>query len=610
MILCAELGADHNDKKCWAPAISKSDGVLARDKVHRNSHRGCIGNYADQIRCHHRKVSVPAQICSAPPHCAHSSCYYSYSYHLSQMNFNLASGFYASSLRFPDNIALSLDTRNFSYLYIHKLVQPVSDWLRRNLQVAVPRVGILASRSLSTYLGILGTCWAGGTYVPISTKLPEDRLIQLLGLIRAEALIVDSDGLRLLSKRVLSHSPRLILAPEVAAAVEMQSDENTRIVVQGRGGLSTFDPEDFPVPVGPEDLGYIEFTSGTTGVPKGVMISARAVSHFIDSMHARYALEPTDRVAGMTEITFDLSVFDMFATWNCGAALLVVPATQLIAPAGFIQRQNATVVFTVPSVAGSMKRMKMLIPGAMASLRYSLFAGEPLPVLSVELWMQAAPNSVVDDLYGPTEATVVCTGQRFAGPEDATPNRGVVAIGKPFPGMEVAIVDPALHALPDGEHGELLLAGPQLSSGYFDAEDLTRASFPVLRGKRWYRTGDLAYRDLSGVFHHLGRIDNQVKVRGLRVELEEVEAYLREIYLTDSVAAVAWPMDHGSANGIVAFVCGQFGVDDPDIRSRIKDRLPPFMIPSAVHRVDSLPLNANGKVNRKELVTLLDEGKV
>ena len=525
------------------------------------------------------------------------------------MNFNLAHGFYASSLRFPDNLALSVGKRDLTYSQLREFVQPVANWVRRNSQVDTPRVGILASRSLSTYAGILGTCWAGATYVPISTKLPGDRLTQLLDRIRAEALIVDAESLRLLSPRVLSHCPELILAPEFAAAVEMQSDVNTTIVVRGKDALSSFDADDSPVPVGPENLGYIEFTSGTTGIPKGVMISARAVSHFIGVMQARYAFEPTDRVAGLAEITFDISVFDMFATWNCGAALLVAPATQLIAPAGFIQRRNATVVFTVPSVASSMKRMKMLVPGAMASLRYSLFSGEPLPVISATLWAEAAPNSVVDDLYGPTEATVVCTGQRFTGPENATPNRGVVAIGKPSPGMEVEVVNSALQLLPDGEPGELLLAGPQLSSGYFDAEDLTRASFPVLREKRWYRTGDLGYRDSSGILHHLGRLDNQVKVRGLRVELEEVEAHLREIYLTDSVAAVAWPTDHGSANGIVAFVCGQFGVDDPDIRTRIKDRLPPYMVPTAVHRVDSLPLSANGKVSRKDLVTLLDEGK-
>jgi len=525
------------------------------------------------------------------------------------MSFNLANGFHASSLRLPDNIALSLGTQEFTYSQLCQWVQPVADWVRRNAQVAAPRVGILASRSLPTYVGILGTCWAGGTYVPIGTKLPEDRLIQLLHRVRAEALIVDSTGLLQLTPRVLSHCPRLILAPELAASAELQSDAGATIAVQGKDSFSGFDAQGCPVPVGPENLGYIEFTSGTTGVPKGVMISAGAVSRFVATMQARYAFKPSDRIAALAEITFDISVFDMFATWNCGAALLVAPATQLIAPAAFIQRQHATVVFTVPSVAGSMKRMKMLVPGAMTSLRYSLFSGEPLPVISAELWQKAAPNSVVDDLYGPTEATVVCTGQRFAGPENATPNRGVVAIGTPFPEMEVAIVDSALELLPDGEHGELLLAGPQLSSGYFGAEDLTRASFPVLRGKRWYRTGDLAYRDAARILHHLGRIDNQVKVRGLRVELEEVEAHLRDIYVTDAVAAVAWPTEHGSANGIVAFVCGQFGVDDPEIGSRIKDRLPPYMIPSAVHRLDSLPLNANGKVNRKELVTLLNEGK-
>jgi acyl-CoA synthetase (AMP-forming)/AMP-acid ligase II len=185
----------------------------------------------------------------------------------------------------------------------------------------------------------------------------------------------------------------------------------------------------------------------------------------------------------------------------------------------------------------------------------------------------------------------------------------VVAIGTPFPGMEAAIVDSAMQFLGDGERGELLLSGPQLSTGYFDAEDLTRASFPVLAGKRWYRTGDLAYRDEAKTFHHLGRIDNQVKVRGLRVELEEIEGYLREVYRTDAVAAVAWPIEHGSANGIVAFVSGESTAEDVELRAQIKEKLPTYMVPSAIHRLDSLPLNANGKVNRRELETLLMEGR-
>jgi D-alanine--poly(phosphoribitol) ligase subunit 1 len=299
----------------------------------------------------------------------------------------------------------------------------------------------------------------------------------------------------------------------------------------------------------------------------------------------------------------------MFVAWSKGASLLIVPASQLMAPAGFVQRQGCTAIFTVPSVVSGMHKMKMLAPGSLPSLRYSLLAGEPLPVLTASIWKQAAPNSAVDDLFGPTEATCVCIGQRFNGPENGTPKRDVVAIGTPLMGMEAAIVDSSLEFLPDGQQGELLVAGPQLSSGYFGAEDLTRAAFIILGGKRWYRTGDLAYRDSFGTFHHLGRIDNQIKVRGQRVELEEVESYLREIYGTDAVAAVAWPVDHGSADGIVAFVSGHTGEDEPDVKSKIKNRLPSYMVPSAIHRVESLPLNAHGKVNRKELVTLLAEGK-
>jgi D-alanine--poly(phosphoribitol) ligase subunit 1 len=524
------------------------------------------------------------------------------------MSLNLAHGFRESCVRLPDHLALSVGNQGLSYIELCRLVQPFAAWLRFNTRSAALKVGILASRSLSTYVGILGTCWAGGAYVPMSTKLPEERLIQLLDRVQADVLVVDAESMPLLSQRVLSHCPLLILSPDLVTSVATPHRPNAKIA--GRDVLPAFDPRDQPLPIEPGDLAYIIFTSGTTGIPKGVMITASAVAHFVSVMQERYALEPSDRVAGMTETTFDISVFDMFVTWSCGASLHVIPSTQLMAPAGFVQDRRCTVIFTVPSVISGMRRMKMLRAGLMPTLRYSLFAGEPLPVTSAQAWREAAPNSVVDDLFGPTEATVVCIGQRFCGPENATPSRGVVAIGVPFPGMEAAIAGSSLQFLPDGEQGELLLGGPQLSSGYFGEENLTSGSFPVLEGKRWYRTGDLAYRDSSRTFHHLGRIDNQVKVRGLRVELEEVEAYLREICGTDSVAAVAWPIDHGSASGIVAFVAERNGKDDPDVTARLKTRLPSYMVPSTIHRIDSLPLNANGKVNRKELVALLDEGKI
>jgi D-alanine--poly(phosphoribitol) ligase subunit 1 len=526
------------------------------------------------------------------------------------VHYNVAYPFYESSRTSPGNLALSVGDAQFTYSQLRERVQPVAQWLRRHSNSSAPRVGILASRSPETYLGILATCWAGGTYIPFSPKYPEERLLQHLERISLDALIVDSSALPLLTDRVLAHGPKNTLHPGAAASSERHLENGSKIIISGRDALPIFDSSDQPVEVPPQHTAYIIFTSGTTGIPKGVMIPASAVAHFIEAMQSQYAIQPTDRMTGITEITFDISVFDLFVTWKYGAALLVVPSTQMMAPSSFIQRHRPTIVFTVPSIAASMQRMKLLAPNSMTSLRYSFFAGEPLPVASATMWKAAAPNSVVDNLFGPTEATVVCIGQRFHGPENATPKRGVVAIGTPFPGMEAAIADASLELLPENQNGELLLGGPQLSSGYYGDAELSAKRFPTIAGKRWYRTGDLAYRDSNGVFHHLGRIDNQVKVLGLRVELEEIEAHLREIYETDSVAAIAWPVEHGSASGIVAFVCGRIGADDPALKTQIKKRLPSYMVPSSIHHIESIPLNANGKINRKELAELLAGGKL
>ena len=243
--------------------------------------------------------------------------------------------------------------------------------------------------------------------------------------------------------------------------------------------------------------------------------------------------------------------------------------------------------------------MKMLQPGAFPSLRCSIFAGEALSIATAQAWQIAAPNSIVENFYGPTEVTVDCIAQRLEDPPYVTRNRGTLAIGSPFPGIRAGIVDADLNFLPQGEEGELVVSGRQLARGYYKDPELTAACFPTLEGRRWYRTGDLAYQDSSGIFHHLGRIDNQVKILGNRVELEEVEAHLREIVGTDSVAAVAWPLADGRATGIVAFHCSP-GVTRDEVREAMKKRVPDYaMIPKRVHLLDALPLGSSGKIDRK-----------
>jgi non-ribosomal peptide synthetase component F len=236
-------------------------------------------------------------------------------------------------------------------------------------------------------------------------------------------------------------------------------------------------------------------------------------------MQEVYGFGPHDRFSKAYNLSFDGSVHDMFTCWNAGASLHPVPARQLMAPAKFIQEKQLTMWTSVPSTAVFLERMKMLQPGTFPSLRYTIFSGEPLPLRSALAWQQAAPNSVVDNICGHTECCCFSTLERLSNPPNVTPKLGLVAVGKPLPGFEAAVFDKDCKPLPPGQEGELALAGPQVAQGYFQDAERTAARFPSINGKVWYRTGDLVVVDELGSLHHLGRIDNQVKVLGIASNL-------------------------------------------------------------------------------------------
>ena len=514
-------------------------------------------------------------------------------------SFNLAAPFSQIAKEHPEREALVIGSDSLTY----KSVKEKAHSLARSLNCLLThgRVGILASRSAEACIGILATCWAGATYVPVGLKLPEQRLIELFELLDLDALVVDSAGEKLLTDDVVAAAPGTIFGPG-----DQRGDFR---LINGTAVPSMHAEMDEPVKVGSRHTAYIEFTSGTTGKPKGVMVSAGAVASYLDAMRAWYDFGPEDRAAETCDITFDLSVHNMLSTWGAGGALHIMRPLDMVAPARFIRAHKITTWLSVPSVIAMARKAGSLSPGSLPSLRISLFCGEPLPLATAEAWRRAAPNSVIDNIYGPTEATIACLRQTWTENHRQTASRAIVAIGEPYPGMDAKIVGPDGEPVEDGIAGEIVLAGAQLADGYFQQPDLTASRFPVRNGRRWYLTGDRGYRDAEGTFHHLGRLDNQIKLHGHRVELEEIDTRLRKAAGTDMAVAVAWPVSDGVAQSLVGFYsASEHG--SQQIRDHLRSVLPPHMVPARIVAIEALPLNANGKIDRNALSRRLDAEQV
>ena len=504
----------------------------------------------------------------------------------SPRNPNPALSVYRWSLETPDRLALHVAGADYTYRQLVKHATGIAEWLG-----PARRVGILGSRSLAACAGVLGAMWNGAAYVPLNPANPEDRLARIFETVGLDAVVADEAGISALSPRLREMCHGKVFAP-FAVTPER--------ILSGQG------PVRAPEECESSDVAYIIFTSGSTGTPKGVMISFGSLRFLLDAVQERFQFNSDDRFSQAAELTFDVSVFDLFAAWGLGASVHVVPAHELMAPSRFIRRRGLSVWSSVPSIPTIMRRMNMLRANAFPTLRYSLFAGEPLPIDLARAWQIAAPHSQVENLYGPTEATIVCIGSCYHDGITPTPDRGTVPIGLPFPGTKAAVLDCNLNPLPRGNNGQLALSGPNLALGYLEDPALTAARFVTISGESWYLTGDFARQDPSGIFHHLGRVDNQVKVLGNRVELEEVETHLRAAAGVDEVAAVAWPIHDGSAEGIIAFVVGA-SLDPEEIRARMSSRVPAYMLPRRTIQLKSLPLNASGKVDRSALLRYLEQ---
>jgi amino acid adenylation domain-containing protein len=521
---------------------------------------------------------------------------------------HLAAGFVRSAKAFPQRAALAIGSRSWSYDELLYASAAIAVLLHKHTNGGPPLTAVFAHRSFVAYAGVLAALLRGHGYVPLSRKFPPLRTRAMFERSGCRALVVDNESLPLLDE-LLAGAPEgaIVVAPELDDARDLQGRFPGHVVL-GKTALGDVEVPKLDRPA-PHDVAYLLFTSGSTGQPKGVMVAHRNVVPFVQAMADRYGLVAEDRCSQTFDLTFDLSVFDLFVAWERGACVYCLPEKTLLKPGGYIREHELTLWFSVPSTAIFLQRFGMLKAGSYPSLRWSLFCGEALPAGVAEAWAAAAPNSIVENLYGPTEATIACTVYRWeAGRSEDESRQGIVPIGRPTPGMSALVVDGDLREVGDEQEGELLVSGPQVALGYLDDPERTGAAFvvPPRKDQRHYRTGDRVMRASNGTLHYVGRLDHQVQVHGHRVELGEVESAIRDATGVAAVVAVGWPVLESGVGGIVAFLGGADALDVAALRSELAARLPDYMLPREMHVLRELPLNANGKFDRSALRAFLE----
>ena len=525
----------------------------------------------------------------------------------------LWSGFLRSAAAFPDRPALEVGGQVHTYSDLHRMAASLAATLvAARPESGPPLTAVFAYRSATAFTGVLASLLSGHGYVPLNRTFPPERSRAMLQRSGCRTLIVDeASESQLESVLEGMDQPMLLVFPDKSCVRDL-SDRWPAHRVVGASDLLPADAWPGAPSVAPDAVAYLLFTSGSTGMPKGVMVNHRNVRHYIAWTVARYGIRETDRLSQTFDMTFDLSVHDMFVAWEAGACLCCPTQKQLLKPGGFINEARLSVWFSVPSTVLFMRRFGMLKAGAYPGLRLSLFCGEALPLEAAQQWQAAAPQSIIENIYGPTELTIACTAYRWdplRSPDEC--ELGLVPIGHPFEGMNPLIVDENGGEVDPGESGELLMTGPQLTPGYWQDPEKTDAAFftPTGMNARYYRTGDRVRRPHSPgqPMTYLGRLDNQVKVLGHRVELGEIEAALRRAAGVDGVVALGWPVSSSGADAIEAFVQAE-EVDAERLKEALRACLPPYMVPRRIHALPSFPLNANGKFDRSALLRRLNQG--
>ncbi|WP_369392750.1 amino acid adenylation domain-containing protein [Streptomyces sp. CG1] len=482
--------------------------------------------------------------------------------------------------RSPDAVAVVFEGERVSYAELNARANRLARVLVGRGVGPECLVAVALPRSVDLVVALLAVLKAGGAYVPVDPGYPADRIAYMLGDAAPTVLLTTGE-----TAAVLPASDRPVLLLEDVVWQE-----------QAAGDLS--DAERL-APLSGASPAYVIYTSGSTGRPKGVAVPHAGVVNLVCWAAGEFGGREFSRVLASTSLNFDVSVFEIFGPLVCGGTVEVVRDLLVLADHGRAPWSGG-LISAVPSALAQI--LAAAPAGASpADARTVVVAGEALTASTVQAIRRALPGARIANIYGPTEATVYTTAWFSEGAEEQTP-----PIGGPITNARVYVLDGGLQPVPVGVAGELHIAGAGLARGYLNRAGLTAERFVAdpfgVPGSRMYRTGDLVRWRADGSLEYLGRADDQVKVRGVRIELGEIEAVLAGDPLVGQVAVVVRE-DRPGDKRLVAYVTG-LGDARPDtavLRGLVQERLPEYMVPSAFVVLDALPLNPNGKLDRKAL---------
>lgn len=472
----------------------------------------------------------------------------------------------------PDRPAHISGSRTMTYGELGARSDALAVWLDDELGDSRAPIAIRGHKEPEMLVGFLGAVKSGRPYVPIDLSIPEQR---------AERIVENSGAGRVLNP----------------AAIEALTHHATERAPQRR--VESADPF------------YILFTSGSTGEPKGVVITLANLTHFVDWMCGeQHFTEGGEMFLNQAPFSFDLSVMDLYLSLATGGTLVSVTKDDIANLRNLydvFRHQRISSWVSTPSFAALCLIEKSFAQPMLPALRRFLFCGETLPNEVAAALLDRFPEAEVWNTYGPTEATVATTSIRV--------DRAVLAkyspmpVGAAMPGTRLYIRGEDGAQVPEGERGEIVIAGPNVSPGYLNRPDLTERAFFQTDGTQAYRTGDWG-REREGLFFFEGRMDNQVKVNGFRIELGDLEANLRAL---EGIAdAVVLPVEKaGRIDSLAAFIVERDRTEGSDfersakLKNRLAERLPAYMVPRKILFLDSFPMTPNGKADRRKLAELL-----